>query len=55
MQELKPVVLIIAEPHQHLHQDQGSLKTNTLEDLFENLSENSFNPFCHYENHLIYV
>jgi len=51
----KPVVPIAAEPHQHLHQDQGCLRTSTLEDLFEKPFKNSFNLFSHSENHLIYV
>jgi len=39
MQEFKTSSSIAAEPHQHLHQDQGSLRTITLEDLFEKPSK----------------
>jgi len=36
---------IAAELHQHHHQDQGSLRTSTLEDLFEKPFKNSFQSF----------
>jgi len=47
MLELKTYSSIAAELHQHLHQDQGSLRTSTLEDLFENLSKTHSNPSSH--------
>jgi len=50
MQELQTSSSIAEKPHQHLHQDQGSLRTSTLEDLFENLSKTHSNPSSHTEN-----
>jgi len=45
MQELKTSSSIAAEPHQHLHQDQGSPRTSTLEDTFKKPFKNSFQSF----------
>ena len=45
MQELKASSSIAAEPHQHLHQDQGSPRTSTLEDPFGKPFKNSFQSF----------
>jgi len=50
MQELKTSSPIVAELHQHLHQDQGSLGTSILENIFENLSKTHSNPSSHIEN-----
>jgi len=55
MQELKPVVPIAAEQHQHLHQDQGSFRTSTLEDLFEKSFKILFQSFFSHKKCLISV
>jgi len=55
MQELKTSSSIAAELHQHLHQDQGFLKTSTLEDLFEKPFKNSFQSFFSHRKRLISV
>ena len=55
MQELKNSSSITAEQHQHLHQDQGSLRTSTLEDLFEKPFKNSFQYFFSHIKRLIFV
>jgi len=55
MQELKNSSSVAAEPHQHLHQDQGSLRTSTLEDLFEKPFKNSFQSFFSHKKRLISI
>jgi len=55
MQELKTSSSIAAEPYQHLHQDQGSLRTSTLEDLFKKPFKHSFQSFFSQRKRLISI
>jgi len=55
MQELKTSSSIAVEPHQHLHQDQGSLRTSTHEDSFEKPFKSSFESFFSHKKRLISV
>jgi len=55
MQELKASSSIAAEPHQHLHQDQGFPRTSTLEDPFGKPFKNSIQFFFSHIKCLISV
>jgi len=55
MQELKTSSSIAAELHQHLHQDQSSPITSTLEDHFGKPFKNSIQSFFSYRKCLISV
>jgi len=55
MQELKTSRSVVAELHQHLHQDQGSPRRSTLEDYFGKPFKNSIQSFFKYRKCLISV
>jgi len=55
MQELKTSSSIAAKLHQHLHQNQGSPRTSTLEDHFGKPFKKSIQSFFSYKKCLIFV